>query len=331
MFEFQISRLKDLSPKYETAREFVIRRCVTLDALQDESLIFVKKPASEELLSRLKQLKNCLIILLPGETSDAYDEIKRENMVIESPKPRLDFARIFQFILDNSEKTRGEPFIPKSGFQCGKNVIIGYGTIIDENVRIDNNVVIGDNVHIGKNCRIMSGVIINDNVVIGERCVIREQSVIGGWGFGFERDDEGIPIRLPHVGGVRIGHDVEIGAFNTIVGGTFKPTTIGDYTKSDDHVHVAHNCRIGSACMLTANVTFSGSTTVGDRCWLGVNASTIQGTVIGNDCFIGMGSVVKKNVPDGVTVSNNPAQTLEELALQRRIFNKLKKQFKDAL
>ena len=173
MFEFQISRLKDLSPKYETAREFVIRRCVTLDALQDESLIFVKKPASEELLSRLKQLKNCLIILLPGETSDAYDEIKRENMVIESPKPRLDFARIFQFILDNSEKTRGEPFIPKSGFQCGKNVIIGYGTIIDENVRIDNNVVIGDNVHIGKNCTITKA-IVNEGVSVKDGSVIED-------------------------------------------------------------------------------------------------------------------------------------------------------------
>ena len=331
LFYFYIRDLKNFSPDYDNEYDFYIERCVTLDNLQDGSLIFVKKKVSKDLLEKLEQLKHCLIIVLPSDNADIYAKIKLENMVIETDNPRLNFARIFQFILNNTQKKKRPSPVLGRGFQQGQNVVIGYGTVIEENVMIDHNVVIGDNVHIGNNCRIMSGVIINDNVVIGDRTIIREQSVIGGWGYGFERDENGIPIRLPHIGGVIIGHDVEVGALTTIASGTFKPTVIGNYTKIDDHVHVAHNCHIGEANFLIALSGIAGSVTIGDKCWIGLNSAVIQSTKIGNDCFIGMGAVVKKDIPDGVTVSNNPAQTLEELSLKRKIYRKLKKDFKDKL
>ena len=326
MFKFYVQDLKSLSDNYNNNYDFYIENCSSLDELKNNSLIFVKKNVSAELSAKMEQLKQCLLILLPEE-NNGYDKIKIKNMVIESKNPRLTFAKIFQFVLDTSAKKYTSAAIIGKNFQQGKNVSIGYGTVIADNVRIDNNVVIGDNVHIGKNCRIMSGVIINDNVLIDEQTIIREQAVIGGWGYGFERDEQGIPIRLPHVGGVHIGRGVEVGALTTIASGTFKPTIIGNYTKIDDHVHIAHNCHIGEANVLVAFSGLAGSVTVGDRCWIGLHSAVIQGTKIGNDCFIGMGAVVKKNIADGVTVSDNPAQTLEELALKRKIYNDLKKSY----
>ena len=331
MFSFHVRQLEEYSSAYVGCRDFIIERCTTLDDLKDNSLIFVKKRASTDLLSKLGALRDCLIILLPseGDTVDLYEKIKAANLVVETSTPRLEFARVFQFILDHSQKKFDEPPVIGQGVRQGQNVIIGRNTVIGDNTRIDNNVEIGDDVHIGKNCRIMSGVIINDNVILGEGTVIRENAVIGGWGFGFERDENGIPVRLPHVGGVRIGNDVEVGAFSEVVSGTFKPTIVGDHTKIDDFVHVSHNCRVGAACLITSYASFSGSVKVGDRCWFGPHAAVIQSTTIGNDCFVGMGAVVKKNLPDGLTVTGNPARTLEELALERRISRKLKKDFRD--
>lgn len=327
LFKFHIQKLESMSPSYKNSYDFYIERCVTLDDLQNNSLIFVKKPVKDDLLAKLENLSQCLILLLPSDDAELYDKIKSENMVIETPSPRLTFARVFKFILDNSTKKIGAPFQPKEGFQRGNNVVIGNGTTIDENVRVGDNVVIGENVIIGKNCLIMSGVVINNNVTIGENSIIRENSVIGSWGYGFEKDENGIWTRLPHVGGVTIGHDVEVGALTTVVSGTFKPTLIGDYTKIDDHVHISHNCRIGINCVIVAFSAIAGSVTIGNNCWIGLNCSIIQSTKIGNDCTVGMGAVVKKNISDGVTVSDNPAQTLEELALKRKIYQKLKKNF----
>ena len=327
MFKFHIQSLKNMSVDYDNSYDFYIEHCATLDELKDNSLIFIKKKPTNELINRLKNIKQCLIILLPAQNDEAYDKIKLNNMVVESNNPRLTFAKVFQFVLGNSQKKNVVPAVIGKNFQRGNNSIIGLGTVIGDNVRVDNNVVIGENVHICKNCWIMSGVIINDNVVIGDRTIIREQAVIGGWGYGFERDENGIPIRLPHVGGVHIGHDVEVGALSTVVSGTFKPTFVGNYTKIDDHVHISHNCHIGEANVIIAFAGLAGSVTIGDRCWIGLHASIIQGTKIGNDCFVGMGAVVKKNLPDGVTVSDNPAQTLEELSLKRKIYKKLKKDF----
>ena len=324
MFKFYIQDLKFLSDEYSNTYDFYVENCTTLDELKNNTLIFVKKKASGELVSKLERLEQCLIILLPEENDD-YKNIKIANMVIESENPRLTFARIFQFVLNKAQKESSTPAVVGKNFQQGRNVVIGIGTVIGDDVKVDNNVTIGNNVHIGKNCRIMSGVVINDNVFIGEQTVIREQSVIGGWGYGFERDENGIPIRLPHIGGVHIGCDVEVGALSTIASGTFKPTVIGNHTKIDDHVHIAHNCHIGESNVLVAFSGLAGSVTIGDRCWIGLHSSIIQGTKIGNDCFVGMGAVVKKNISDGVTVSNEPAQTLEELALKRRVYHNLKK------
>lgn len=137
-------------------------------------------------------------------------------------------------------------------------------------------------------------------------------TVIGKDGFGYEWDGEK-HVKFPHLGDVIIGKDVEIGA-NTCIDraaleGEF--TVIGDGTKIDNLVHIAHNVKIGEGCLIVAGSVIGGSCVIGDRCYIGIGAMIKNKVKIGNDVTIGMGAVVLKDVPDGWTVVGNPAKRLE--------------------
>lgn len=135
----------------------------------------------------------------------------------------------------------------------------------------------------------------------GENLKVGPGSRLGTVGFGFERDDDGYFI-MPHLGGVVIGDDVDIQANVCVDRGTFSNTVIGTGTKIDNHVHVAHNCKIGRDVMITAGVILGGSVTVEDRAWLGLNSTIMQGVTIGVGATIGIGAVVLKDVEPGQTI-----------------------------
>jgi UDP-3-O-[3-hydroxymyristoyl] glucosamine N-acyltransferase len=168
----------------------------------------------------------------------------------------------------------------------GRGVGIGAGSII------------GDDCVIGDDTQIRHNVIIGERVQIGARCLVKSNSVIGEEGFGFERGPDGKYLRLPHLGSVIIGDDVEIGALNTVCRGTVGPTTIGRGTKTDDHVHIAHNCSIGEDVIITACAELSGSVTVGDRAWLGPNSSIMNGITIEAGTVVGLGAVIGKSTEE---------------------------------
>jgi UDP-3-O-[3-hydroxymyristoyl] glucosamine N-acyltransferase len=134
--------------------------------------------------------------------------------------------------------------------------------------------------------------------------------VIGEKGFGFPFAEDGTPVELPHLASVRIADYVEIGALNTVVGGALSDTIIHSHVKTDDHVHIAHNCEIGARTVITACSEISGSVKIGERCWLSPNCSIMNKINIGDDCFIGLGAVVLKDVPSGAVMVGNPAKIL---------------------
>lgn len=130
-------------------------------------------------------------------------------------------------------------------------------------------------------------------------------------GFGFVRDEFGTLHRMPHFGCVSIGDDVEIGRNTCIDTGVFGETIIGDGTKIDNLVHIAHNVSIGKNCLIVAGAIIGGSVTIGDNCFIGIGAMIRDGVIIGDDVTIGMGAVVINDVADGLTVVGNPAKILE--------------------
>lgn len=213
--------------------------------------------------------------------------------VIVSQSPRLDFIRA-QYLIEEWPGFVEDASPPK----------------IHHTVRVGRNTVIENGVEIGEGTRIGSCVVIQSGTRIGRHCVIKSGAVIGEPGFGFERDENRRPLKMLHLGGVRVGDHVEIGALCTVVRGALGDTVLEDYVKLDDHVHVAHNCHIGEGAMLTACVELSGSVKVGKNVWLAPNCSVVQKVTLGDDCFIGIGSVVARAVEPGTKVFGNPAKRL---------------------
>jgi UDP-3-O-[3-hydroxymyristoyl] glucosamine N-acyltransferase len=139
-------------------------------------------------------------------------------------------------------------------------------------------------------------------VKIGGYCVI------GGDGFGFWRMKSGELRKFPQIGGIVIEDNVEIHNHVSIDRGALGDTVIGEGTKIDNFVHVAHNVTIGKNCAIVAHAMIGGSVVIGDESWIGPSASILNGVKIGKNCVIGMGAVVVKDVPDDTIVKGNPAR-----------------------
>jgi len=249
---------------------------------------------NQDQISSITEKAPVLVIHNSEITSYPFSNVQIDN-------PRLAFARIIQkyFVTENVAEISSSAKIGNA--RIGKGVRIGHHVVIEDGVTVNENTVIDHNV------------VIHKNVVIGRNCHIKSNTTIGAKGFGFERDEVGVPIAMPHLGGVLIGDDVEIGANNTIVSGTVEPTVIEDYVKTDDHVHVAHNVKIGARTLVTACAEISGGVRIGKDCWIGPNASIINNVEIMDKAFVGIGAVVTKSVPLESMVAGNPAKILRTI------------------
>lgn len=311
-FLFRIKELKKMDEKYETQADFLVQGVSSINNLCSNTLLFINRVRAE-MLEKLQKVSQCVILANRRQEAD-FEFLKDKHVIFFVTNPRLEYAKMLQFIL---KQTTAQPAERCVAMHVGDNFKIG------ENTFISSQVIIGNNVSIGNSCSIKACAIINDNVKIGDGTVIREHAVIGGDGFGFERDEEGIPIRIPHLGGVVIGRDVEIGAFTTICAGTIEPTIIEDYTKIDDHVHIAHNCHIGSKCLITACAEVSGSVRIEEETWIGPQSAVIEKTHIGKKCLVGIGAIVKRRVSDGSIVAGTPAKTLEMIKKETERYERI--------
>lgn len=149
-----------------------------------------------------------------------------------------------------------------------------------------------------------------DYIIQGKNCRIKPGAILGEEGFGFERDEQGQPLRFPHFGKVVLGDEVEVGANTVVSRGALSDTTIGAYTKVDDLVYIAHNCQIGERVMIAGGARLCGGVTVGKDAWIGAGACIKQNIQIGAGSVIGMGAVVVSDVPPFATVAGNPARIL---------------------
>jgi len=149
----------------------------------------------------------------------------------------------------------------------GACVVIGKDTKIDDNVVVGAGCVIGDRVSIGRGTRLMPNVTVLDGTVIGQRCLINSGAVLGSEGFGFAPRAEGW-VKVPQVGRVIVGDDVEIGANTTIDRGAIGDTVIGNDVKLDNQIQIAHNVQIGDHTAIAVCTGISGSTTIGKNCMI---------------------------------------------------------------
>ena len=202
-------------------------------------------------------------------------------------------------------------FVEKYPAEVHPTAIIAPEAEIGEGVYIGPYTVIGK-AKIGEGCVIESNVRIYDDVTLGRGCRIKPGAVIGGEGFGFERDSEGNKFRFPQIGRVVLGDDVEVGANACIDRGALSDTVIGDHTKINNLCHIAHNNQIGRNVTIAGCVNVSGSNVIDDDVWIAPHAC-IRGYIhLGQKCVIGMGAIVTKDVPAGETWVGNPARKMEK-------------------
>jgi len=192
------------------------------------------------------------------------------------------------------------------------NSVISSDAKIGRNCRIGNFVVIGKNCEIGDNTTIHDRVSLVQNCTIGNNCIIQSGVTLGEDGFAFERHTVSQKLeKFPHFGRVVIGNNVEVSANCSIARGSLSDTIIGDGTKLDALVHIAHNVKIGKNCQLTAGTIIGGSSRLGDSCWTGLNCTIKNKVSIGNNVIVGAGACVIKDIPDDDIVAGVPAKSIK--------------------
>lgn len=266
----------------------------SLSNLVEGTVVFAKK-YTREYAEVLNKAKGVLAIVC----EDFRDNIAVAHIV--SNNPRLDYMRVIGAFFAETDIPTGI----HASANIEKGAVIGNNVSIGANCHIGSKVTIGDNTIILPNCSIIG------NVSIGHDCYIKPGVVIGGPGFGFEFDDDGVPVHFPHTGGVCIGDNVMIGSNSTIDRATIDTTVIEDNVKIDNLVQIAHNCHIGKNSLIIGGAMIGGGVTIGESCWISPNVTILQQVRIGSHCKVGIGSVVLRNIKDGATVFGNPAKKIQ--------------------
>ena len=233
--------------------------------------------------------------------------------------PQLAIAKILGEFTSKLRYTSGvnETAYVDSKAKIGKNVTIGPFSVIEAGVIIGDDSIIGSHTvidqktSIGKNCKIFSNIHIYHGTNIGDNAIIHSGTVIGSDGFGFVTDQD-INHKIPQNGYVIIGNDVEIGANCAIDRGTIGDTIIEDQCKLDNHVHLAHNVRLGKGCLLTAAVTIAGSVEVGEFCIFAGHVGVAPHVKIGARSVLAAKTGVSKSLTGGKVYAGMPAREIRE-------------------
>ena len=218
------------------------------------------------------------------------------------PNPYAYYARVVALLNPAPEASAGvhpsavvNSTLPSS-VRVGANAVVGRGVVIGEDAVIHPGVVIGDDVELGEGSCIYAKAVIGRGCRIGKRAVVQPGAVIGGDGFGFAKDGDDW-VKIPQIGRVVIGDDVEVGANTTIDRGALDDTVIGNGVKLDNQIQIAHNVVIGDYTAIAGCVGIAGSTRIGARCTIGGAAMIIGHLDIADGVHVSAGTLISKSIP----------------------------------
>ena len=300
--------------------KFADREILTLASLgnaQANSLVFAEGSGKDVSITALGK---CTLICTENLAQHAHGDLA----VIVVKKPQHAFAVIGRFLFPQSVRPAGfatvghissnafisptskiEPdVVVEAGAVIGADVEIGSGSVIGAGAVLGNGVKIGRNCTVGPNASIQYA-------FIGNQVIIHAGACIGQDGFGFVPGPGGLE-KMPQLGRVIIQDLVEVGANTTIDRGAIDDTIIGEGTKIDNLVQIAHNCHIGRYCVITAHCGISGSVKMGDGVMLGGRVGIADHVTLGDGVQVAATSGVMNDIPAGQRWAGAPAQPIKE-------------------
>jgi len=279
--------------------DVTISRIATLEQAGAGDLAFL---ANSKYRPQLATTRAAAVIMAPPAAAGPA-------ALILTPQPYLYYARVAQWLNPAPVAEAGihpravvESDVPASA-SIGPGVWIGAGARIGEGAMIAANCSIGAGAEVGAGSRLAANVVVYAGCRVGARCLIHSGAVIGADGFGFAREADGAWVKVPQVGRVLIGDDVEIGAGTTIDRGALGDTVIGDGVKLDNQIQVGHNVQIGAHTAMAGCVGIAGSAVIGARCTVGGGAVILGHLRIADDVNISAGTLVAKSIPKPGTYS----------------------------
>lgn len=289
--------------------------------------------SSARFADQLKSTKASLLIIREPELARSAG---LSCTLIATEDPYLYFAKAAAWLIRRARAAQ------ITSTMIHPSAVVDPTAEIGQRVRIGPNVVIGHRAHIGDDCDIGAGCVIEDRVRIGAlsqlhsrvtiyrdcaidaRAIIHSGVVIGADGFGFAPQPDRAWMKIPQVGGVRIGNDVEIGANTTIDRGTLDDTCIGDGVKMDNQIQVAHNVVIGDHTAIAACVGIAGSAVIGRYCQIGGAAGILGHLSIADGVIIGPMSLVMSSIDaPGKYVGVYPLQPQSEWEKSAAVLRRL--------
>lgn len=283
------------------AGDRLISGVAPLTSARAEAVTFL---ADRRLASELAQSAAGACFLDPRHKSQA----PAGCAVLATPFPQAAWSKAALRLCRPRPLAKGEAGLIETGVLISEGAVIGDGARLGRGTVIEPGAVIGPGVAIGRDCRIGARAVVGFSL-IGDRVTIAAGAVIGEQGFGAAPSPAGM-IDIPQLGRVIIQDGVTIGANTCIDRGAFDDTVIGENTKIDNLVQIAHNVQLGRNCVLAAHTGISGSVKVGDGAMFGGRAGVADHVVIGERARIAAASGVMKDVPAGETWGGSPARPL---------------------
>ncbi len=270
----------------------VVSQVATLASAKTGQIAFLANPKYRQ---QLQSTSASAVIVPPKFAGDTT--LPR----IVHPNSYAYYARVVQLLNPAEARPRGvhpsavvHSVVPPS-VSVGENVVLGKDVALGENVTLYPGCVVGDGVSIGDDSVLYPNVVIYRACKIGKRAIVQAGAVIGSDGFGFAKEGDSW-VKIPQIGRVVIGDDVEIGANTSIDRGALDDTIIGDGVKLDNQIQIAHNVVIGQHTAMAGCVGVAGSTRIGQRCTIGGAGMIVGHLDLADDVHVSAGTMVTKSL-----------------------------------
>lgn len=284
--------------KYVESKDFDVVRPASLNNPKDNAVMFISSGYMQQVDS-FRKCKSCLIFWPTGE--EVPTDIAELHAVCVVENTRNGYCGFFR---DNSITY----YPPVEDFEVVNGAYIAKTAKIGQNCRVLPGAYIGGEVVLGDNCYVGTGARLVGEIHAGNNVVIRENTVIGADGLSTDRDEDGKALTMPQFGGVIIEDDVQIGALTVIGRGAIDNTVLKRGSKIDNSTFISHNVIVGEDTFVVGESIMFGSSSTGKQAFISGNSTIRDGRHIGDKAIVGMGSVVVRDVENGMVVKGNPAK-----------------------